>query len=249
MDRKTIYSVGISCACFLLLVAMAASFIYKDDATAVNSEVEEKVIYLTFDDGPSKNTQDVLDVLAKYDVKATFFVTGQQSDYLDFIKQEAEAGHAIGVHTYSHDFKEIYADTKAYFADLEKMNDIIKEQTGSESRILRFPGGSSNTVSRKYCQGIMTSLSGMVKEKGYEYIDWNASNGDGDCSGDASAMVQQAIREAKDKDQVMMLMHDGSCNAATAKALPEIIEYFQAAGYVFKPITTDVEVFHHTIAN
>lgn len=249
MTKETLQKVFISCVCFLLLVGVAAHYLQKQEAKAVNAEVETKVVYLTFDDGPSKNTQGILDVLKEKEVSATFFVTGQNEEYFGMIKTEFDAGHSIGVHTYSHDFKEIYSNVDSYMNDLEKINDVIREQTGSESKIMRFPGGVSNTVSRKYCNGIMSSLSDMVAQKGYRYYDWNASNGDGECGSDASALVRQALKEADGKNEVMLLMHDGTCNKGTVEALPEIIEGLKSQGYVFKTVETSTPVVHHQIAN
>lgn len=249
MTKETLQKVLISCSCFLLLVSIAAHYLRKQEAQAVNAEVESKVVYLTFDDGPSKNTQGILDVLKEKEVSATFFVTGQNEEFIDLIKTEYDLGHSIGVHTYSHDFKEIYSSVDAYMNDLEKMNDIIRNQTGSETKVMRFPGGVSNTVSRKYCSGIMTSLSDMVTQKGYRYYDWNASNGDGECGSDASALVRQALKESNGKNEVILLMHDGSCNKGTVTALPDIIDGLKSQGYEFKTIDTSTQVVHHQIAN
>lgn len=249
MTKEVVRKVFISCACFLLLVSIAAHYLQQNEAEMVSSEADQKVMYLTFDDGPSKNTQKVLDVLDKYQVKATFFVTAQNKEYLDYIKKESEAGHQIGVHSYSHEFKNIYASVNSFFDDIQKMNDVIREQTGSESKVLRFPGGTSNTVSRKYCDGIMSSLSEMVTQKGYRYYDWNASNGDGECGTNPDALVNQAIKEAGDKQEVIMLMHDGSCNTGTPEALGKLIEAFQEKGYEFKVVDATTTTIHHQIAN
>ena len=137
-----------------------------------------KVIYLTFDDGPSSYTKKLLEVLDKYDAKATFFVTHNNSIANEMIVKEHEAGHTVAVHTYTHDYKTIYASEKAYFDDLNKMNDIIEELTGERAAIIRFPGGSSNHVSKSYCDGIMTKLAADMEELGILYYDWNVDSGD-----------------------------------------------------------------------
>ena len=113
---------------------------------------------MTFDDGPSENTIKVLDILKEYDVKATFFVTGHAPSYNDFIKEAFEQGHSIGLHTYSHDYKNIYSSTNAYFNDLDQINSMVESITGQKSDIIRFPGGSSNSISAKYSPGIMSKL-------------------------------------------------------------------------------------------
>ena len=120
---------------------------------------EEKTIYLTFDDGPSAYTGQLLDVLARSGVKATFFVTNLNPEYQDLIGRAFREGHAIGVHTSSHNYAQIYQSKEAFYRDFLGMQEIIYEQTGSYTRLFRFPGGSSNTVSRNYCYGIMTQLA------------------------------------------------------------------------------------------
>ena len=119
---------------------------------------EEKIIYLTFDDGPSENTKKIIDILDKYNVKATFFVTGNGQKYNKYIKEAYEKGHTIGLHTYSHNYKEVYSSVDAYFDDLNKIGQMVKEQIGFVPKYIRFPGGSSNTKSAKYCKGLMTTL-------------------------------------------------------------------------------------------
>ena len=140
----------------------------------------EKVVYLTFDDGPSENTKKIMDILAKYDAKATFFVTGRNQDYNYLIKDAYNAGHTIALHTYSHEYSTVYASVDAYFDDLNKVGQMVKKEIGFVPHYIRFPGGSSNTVSRRYCQGIMSTLTKEVVEKGYQYYDWTCINGDGE---------------------------------------------------------------------
>ena len=120
---------------------------------------DEKVVYLTLDDGPSKNTQAVLDILDKYNAKATFFVTGAMPEYKDMIKKAYDKGHTIGMHTYSHDYAKVYASVDAYFQDLDQIGQLVKEEIGYVPCFIRFPGGSSNTISASYTKGIMTTLT------------------------------------------------------------------------------------------
>lgn len=210
----------------------------------------KKTMYLTFDDGPSKNTQKVLDILDEYHVKATFFVTGSNPKYYNDIKKAYDKGHGIAIHTFSHDYKKIYSSEDAYFKDVDKMNALIKEQIGHPVKALRFPGGSSNTVSRNYQNKIMSVLTQAVLSKGYQYYDWNASNGDGNCYASSAVLISTAKKEVHGKNEVMMLMHDGTGNNATIKALPVILKDFIDQGYVFKIIDdTTAEAFHHHIAN
>lgn len=219
------------------------------DVQSVMKPVEEKVMYLTFDDGPSQNTEKILDILDRYNIKATFFVTGENPAYRNMIAEAHEKGHTIGVHTYSHDYAQIYQSPEAFFEDIEKMNDVIREEIGHESRILRFPGGSSNTISRKYCDGIMSELAKLAEEKGYQYYDWNASNGDGNSYFEKQTLIETGKREVEGKNRVMMLMHDAGNNTASVEALPILLDYYRSLGFEFAVIEEESEVFHHTIAN
>lgn len=109
---------------------------------------DEKVVYLTFDDGPSANTQRVLDILDQYDAKATFFITAQQPDYFPMIKKVYDEGHTVGLHSYTHEYDQVYASVDAYFDDLEKIGEVAKEQLGFVPCFIRFPGGASNSISK-----------------------------------------------------------------------------------------------------
>ena len=246
MDKKTWNKILLSCFCFLGLVAI--SFVHKQDHP-VSKQSTHKIMYLTFDDGPSQHTQEVLDILKKYNAKATFFVTGEKKEYEYLIKEEYKQGHAIGIHTFSHDYGKIYSSPEAYFKDIEKMNDVIEKQIGHKVKILRFPGGSSNTVSRKYCDGIMTQLTKDVLDKGYQYYDWNASNGDGNSNLSVSTLVDTGQKEVGEQEVVMVLMHDGAGSEETVKALPSLLEYYQKQGYEFRIIDDSTPEFHHHVNN
>lgn len=212
--------------------------------TEVNDE--EKVIYLTFDDGPSENTKEILDILAKYNVKATFFITGEDKNHRDLIKTAYDAGHTIGLHTYSHNYSEVYASVDAYFKDLEKIGELAKEQLGFVPCFIRFPGGASNMVSAQYCKGIMSKLVDMVQEKGYQYYDWNLDSGDG-----AGQGKDELIKNSQtDKiNHIMLLCHDAGAKHETVEALPSIIEYYQQKGYEFRAIDRESYVVHHGVNN
>ena len=156
-----------------------------------------KVVYLTFDDGPGAHTQQLLDILDKYNVKVTFFVTNVNSGYENMIAKEAAAGHTVAIHSASHDYKKIYSSVDAYFADLNEMSDIIYAQTGQRPKLIRFPGGSSNTVSLKYCSGIMTTLTKAVTDQGYKYFDWNVSSGDAGGTTSTEEVYQNVVNGMK----------------------------------------------------
>ncbi len=204
-----------------------------------------KVIYLTFDDGPGPYTQKLLDVLAKYNVKATFFTVN--TGYDELIKAEAEAGHSVGIHSATHDYATIYTSEDAYFADLEKQQDIIYQQTGVKTTLLRFPGGSSNTVSRKYCEGIMTKLTQDVTDQGYQYFDWNVSSGDAGETTDTETVYQNVIQGVQQHNVSIVLQHD--IKEFSVNAVEKIISWGLENGYTFLPLDATSPTAHHRVNN
>lgn len=207
---------------------------------------EDATIYLTFDDGPGQYTEKLLDILDNYNIKATFFVTNQFPKYQYLIKEEATRGHTIGVHTYSHLWS-IYSSVDDYMNDFNAMNNIIYNQTGKYAKIFRFPGGSSNTVSRRYCLGIMTTLANKMINEGYQYYDWNMDSTDTASKNTVDSIINNVKRSLKGNSYYIILMHDIKKN--TIEALPTIIEYAKSIGYNFKPITEETPIVHSHIAN
>lgn len=208
---------------------------------------DEKVVYLTFDDGPSEHTKKVLEILDVYNAKATFFVTGTNEEYFYLIKQAHDAGHTIGLHTYVHEYDQIYNSPSAYFSDLKKIEDLVYSQIGSIPKYIRFPGGSSNNVSKKYCRKIMSKLTKEVINRGYQYYDWNEDSEDG--SGQLS--VKQLIKNAtaSNDNNIILLFHDANGKANSLKAIGPVIQYYQKQGYVFKGIDDSSFVVHHSVNN
>lgn len=209
-------------------------------------EKNGKVVYLTFDDGPSENTEKLLGILDKYNVKATFFV--KNSLQLDLIKQEAAKGHTVAVHTYSHSYSGVYKSEQAYFDDLYKMQDEVYNRIGLRPMLIRFPGGSSNTVSRSYNTGIMTRLAQQVREKGFQYFDWNVSTTDGNINTNKPETVRDhAIAGMKSKNIAVILMHD--THSYTVDAVEDIIKFGIENGYTFLPLSEFSYAPHHSISN
>ena len=204
-----------------------------------------KTVYLTFDDGPSQYTPEILDVLDKYGVKATFFVINGR--YNSTMKDIVDRGHQIGLHTYSHDYKKIYSSDTAYFNDLQKIHDVVLKETGVDCSIIRFPGGSSNTVSRNYSKGIMSRITKAVGEKGYVYFDWNCSNGDADGANTVQKQLNYCSQFPKSASRIIVLMHD--TKKTTLEALPKIIEYYQSCGMTFDILTPFTTPIHHNVLN
>lgn len=208
----------------------------------------EKIVYLTFDDGPSENTQRVLDVLDQYGVKATFFVTGHEPGHRDLIGEAYRRGHTVGMHTMTHDYARLYASEDAYFSDLDEVAQVVRDQIGYVPFLVRFPGGASNTVSANYCPGIMTTLSTDLPARGYQYYDWNVSSGDAAGTNvPADTIVSSSCVEGY--TNIVLLMHDSNTKATTPEALPRIIEYYQERGYEFKALDRSSFVCHHAINN
>lgn len=207
-----------------------------------------KVIYLTFDDGPGPYTNELLDILAKYGVKVTFFVVkgNHTAAELDIITREAAEGHTVAVHSYAHDYRTVYEDEDAFFRDFNAMNEIIYAKTGAYSTMLRFPGGSSNTSS-KFNPGIMTCLVTAVEKKGYRYFDWNVSSGDGAAVVATETVYENVTKGCAKRDVCVVLQHDIKKNSV--EAVERILQWGLANGYTFLPLTPDSPGAHHRINN
>ena len=203
-----------------------------------------KIIYLTFDDGPGAYTDHLLDILAKYDVKATFFVidTGNYS----VLKRIVEEGHAIGIHSVTHDYRQIYAGMDAYFDDLYAMQDIIYQHTGVSTTLMRFPGGSSNTVSR-FNKGIMTRLTNAVECAGFTYFDWNVDSDDAGNANTAKKVYDNVIKGVSNRRVSVVLHHD--IKEATIDAIERIIVWALNNGYTFLPLDPSSPTAHHGVNN
>ena len=203
-------------------------------------------IYLTFDDGPREGTTDkILDILKEEGVKATFFVTNKGPD--DLIVREYNEGHTVGLHTASHNYSLIYSSVDNYFNDLTEVHDRVLNLTGYDSKIIRFPGGSSNTISRKYKIGIMKCLTTEVIKRGYKYYDWNILSGDaGETTISSEVYKKVTSRLSHDKVNIV-LMHD--IKSYTRDALRDIIKYGKDNGYSFEAITNDTEMLTQRVNN
>lgn len=211
-----------------------------------NTSGAKGVIYLTFDDGPNEGTTNViLDILKKENVKATFFVTNKGPDSL--IKREYDEGHTVALHTASHDYATVYKSVDSYYNDLTQVQNRVKRITGTESKIIRFPGGSSNTVSKKYSKGIMTTLTKDVISKGYHYFDWNIDSDDAGSARSSSAVYNNVIRNLSKNKANVILMHD--IKTQTRDALTNIIKFGKNNGYTFAKITMDTPMVTHRVNN
>ena len=212
----------------------------------VGSGDEDGVVYLTFDDGPNEGTTDViLDILKEEGVKATFFVTNKGPDEL--IVREFNEGHTVALHTASHDYSIVYASDESYFNDLQQVRDRVLNLTGYDSKFIRFPGGASNTVSRRYSNGIMSRLTQEVLNRGYKYYDWNISSGDAGETTDPDKVYSNVVGNLR-KDRVnMVLMHD--IKPYTRDALRRIIRYCKDNGYPIKKISNCTTMITQRVNN
>lgn len=212
--------------------------------TASGTEDGVRKVYLTFDDGPSSNTGKILDILAEYDVKATFFVVGKEEEkYQPLYKRIVEEGHTLAMHSYSHKYNEIYQSKESFVEDLEKLQEFLYETTGVWCRYCRFPGGSSNTVSSVD----MHELIDYLEEQDMSYFDWNISSGDASSAYiSPEAIVRNSTAKLQNFPEAIILMHDASDKDSTVEALPRLIEQIQAMKDTeLLPITDDTEAIHH----
>ena len=210
------------------------------------NEKKKGVVYLTFDDGPQSGTTDViLNILKEKGVKATFFVTNKGPDEL--IKREFDEGHTVALHTASHDYARIYSSDEAYFADLNAVGERVKRITGQESKIIRFPGGASNTISRRYSPGIMSRITARTLAEGYKYYDWNISSGDAGGTTDPNQVYANVVNNLSRDRANIVLMHD--IKTHTRDAIGRIIDYCKNNGYPMDKITMSTEMVTQRVNN
>jgi len=248
--------------CGALLEAMADGNFHLDDEYFPEEIVEEEVVipvpeepasvdethtrkvYLTFDDGPSENTRAILDVLKEYDVKATFFVTGQQAlSHPERYREIAQEGHTIGMHSYSHVYSEIYESVDSFGEDLLLLQTFLEDTTGVTPLFYRFPGGSSNTVSKMP----MSQLCDYLTDNGITYFDWNVSSKDAvSPMRPVQEIVKNCTQNLENFDNAVILLHDAANKTSTVDALPEIIESIMAMENTeILPITEETVAVHH----
>ena len=203
----------------------------------VPHEPGDKVVYLTFDDGPSNLTIPVLDVLDKYGVKGTFFVVGKTSEAdKEALRQTVQRGHTLAVHTYTHRYSEIYASPEAYLSDFSRMRNLIYETTGVEPAIYRYAGGSVNSYNKATARAITDEMN----RRGYVYYDWNVDSGDAQHGSTAESIYQNVISQTSKYEKAIVLMHNSSVKKDTLDQLPRIIEKLQEMGYRFAALDPTV---------
>jgi peptidoglycan-N-acetylglucosamine deacetylase len=198
-------------------------------------KTSSKIVFLTFDDGPSpNNTLKILDALNENDVKATFFVVGEKADkYPNIVKKLDDSGMCIAAHTYSHDYSTIYKNVDCYMEDYNKCTECIKELLGKDViSYMRIPGGAYNKVSS---ETNMKCIRQELNRKHINYVDWNVSLGDAlGRNIYPYKLKKNVIDQCKDKDLVVLLMHDSYYKETTVEVLPDVIKYLKEQGYSFK---------------
>lgn len=202
-----------------------------------------RTVYLTFDDGPSYLTPQVLDILDRYQIKATFFVTyTDKPEIVPYYNEIVRRGHTIGIHTASHEYEQIYSSMDAFVADFDKIYNYVRDLTGVSCQLYRFPGGSTTGLNL----GIREQIKAWLQQRGIVYHDWNVVNGDG-----ATVTADEAYHNVVDnivqRTHPIVLMHDGVKKETTVEALPRIIETLQSWGFTFAPLDPTVEPIHHGI--
>lgn len=203
--------------------------------------VAEKRVYLTFDDGPSIYTGQILDILATNDVKATFFVIGRDEKYYEYYKRIVDEGHTLAMHSYSHEYKEIYSSVDAFYEDLRKLQDLLYQVTGKECKLYRFPGGSSNTIA-----GSIQPFIECLNEHDITYFDWNALNGDA-VSEELSPqkLIDNIMKNVRQNKNSVVLMHDLQPRYSTVESLQALIDLLKEEGYTILPIDEETPLVQH----
>ena len=201
-------------------------------------------VYLTFDDGPSEQTNEILDILDDYGVKATFFVNGRQDETsIAAYKRIVDEGHTIAMHSYSHKYSEIYESVDAFQKDFERIQNLIYDTTGVECTYYRFPGGSSNRVSNANMLDYINYLNGQ----GVTYFDWNVSSGDATSQAfTVDELVENVMKDVVKYKTSVVLLHDANNKTTTVQALPTMIESLQESGAIILPIDENTQVIQHT---
>lgn len=220
--------------------------------TVLNDKIKESIgkVYLTFDDGPSPLTESILDILDEKNVKATFFICGYENADKNKISQILERGHKIGIHAYNHNYKKIYSSEKSFIDDNKKLKNKIKKDFGVDVNIMRFPGGTSNLVSKEYKDGIMSKLIKTMHDNGYEFFDWSISSGDANTDGLTSDSVyENVINGLSPYKENIVLCHDSKGNVATIDALPKLIDEIKRQGYTFDSIGVDTPPYNTSAVN
>lgn len=230
---------------FLILLGLCVSIYAKNHGAAESgseSTTQEKICYLTFDDGPSRNTEKILDILAEYDAKATFFIIGDeiQEDDRTILERMKKEGHAIGLHSNVHDFDKLYVNEAVCLKDYEAEYETLKKEYGIDTKIFRFPGGSACT----YMNGNRKDYIRVMQENGFCCFDWNVSGEDSYGSPTVWSIQKNVFAHFFDYNKPIVLLHDSGIADMTVEALPGILERIEAEGYSFHTLENEEEYIY-----
>lgn len=234
---------GFICLLIILsLVFSSSTLISKGFDEPITTQSDEKVIYLTFDDGPAgKVTENVLNTLKKHDIKATFFLIGSQiKGQEDILKRMVDEGHTLGLHSMTHNRDSLYSSNAGFIKEMKATQDVILQATNIKATVLRFPFGCNNSTYK-----LKESLVNTIHDNGMKIYDWNLDSGDG---ANSYASPDTFINKScsSNKNEIVLLMHCGYINKNSAIALEPIIKHYKNKGYTFKAITEDTpEVYHY----
>lgn len=213
------------------------------------NENPERTAYLTFDDGPSSNTVHILNILREHNIPATFFVVGSESAFAKRMYQRiVDEGHALGNHTYSHDYDKIYQSAENFMEDVVKMQVFLEGVTGARPDVFRFPAGSNNQVHRQVQSEnpyIMVEILEALRKKDLQFFDWNVSSTDAAAiTLETEFIIENTLNNVRGHRNAILLFHDSTPKTTTVEALPIIIQSLKAQGYTFKPLTADAYYVH-----
>lgn len=225
-----------------IVVSSQAGMLFAKVQAASHTPSPEKIVYLTFDDGPSKLTPEVLEILEQNKIQATFFVLGNQAkNSPEIIRQIVDGGHAIGNHTYNHNYSELYQHFGQFWRQIKQTEEVLREITDVRPPLLRAPGGTYGHFDKQYFS--------LLQQAGYQVFDWDVDSGDSKRRGVPASEIVDNIISAKLKDEMIVLMHDGTGHKETVKALPQIISYYKKHGYTFRALNAEVKPVQFRVAS
>lgn len=239
--NKRYIAAPIICMLFILGAVLISGILNPKDTHPVPVAADpspQKTVYLTFDDGPSGVTEDILDYLKEESIPATFFVIGMETDRAQqLLPRMIEEGHSIGLHSYSHKYQQIYESAASFFEDLDQLSEYLTPIIGYSPDIFRFPGGSCNSTADKQ---VLEEIKQAATDRGLVWFDWNSVAEDsGASAADPGTMADNIISTGQDRDRILILMHDNSVRTTAVDCLKIIVPYYREKGYQFEVLTSD----------
>lgn len=209
----------------------SVSSLIAPDRTVFPLKEGQRVCYLTFDDGPSENTEEILDILKAHGIKATFFVIGEEmtEERKETVQRIIEEGHAIGMHANVHEYEKLYAGLEAFLEDYAVLHEKLEQEYGVETALFRMPGGSVCSCLR----GNGKTYIQEMEKRGFCCFDWNVSGEDSVGNPTAASIRENVLSKGLDCRRAIVLLHDSRTAKKTVEALPEIIEAFEKEGFSF----------------